>query len=114
MKFWKLADIGGFFRNSLTAILKGEFLLRLNVDKYFVHICFTFFLFAMTIWISLGIENTLAKVEAQKAVIKELEIEHSQKIYEYATLGRRGNVESELEKAGSKLAKPQEPAIRLK
>lgn len=114
MKFWKLSDIGGFFKNSLTAILKGELLLRLNVGKYFAQICFTFFLFAMVIWVSLGIENTLAKVEAQKAVIKELEIEHSQKIFEYATLGRRGNVEAELEKHESKLVKPQEPATILK
>ena len=38
MKTWKIADIGLFFRNSFTAILKGEFLLRLNVGKYFIDI----------------------------------------------------------------------------
>lgn len=113
MKFWKLSDIGGFFKNSIDAILRGELLLRLNVGKYFVHICFTFFLFAMVIWVSLGIENTLAKVEANKAIIKELEIEHSQKVYEYASLGRRGDIEEKLEAVESKLQKPQQPAIVL-
>ena len=40
-KIWKLADVGAFFKNSFSAILKGEFLLRLNVGRYFIHIVYT-------------------------------------------------------------------------
>ena len=40
MKTWKIADIGLFFKNSIQAILKGEFLLRLNIGRYFVHIAY--------------------------------------------------------------------------
>ena len=49
MKTWKLADIGLFFKNSFTAVLKGEFLLRLNVGRYFIHIAYTFLLFGLII-----------------------------------------------------------------
>ena len=38
MKTWKISDIGVLLKNSFTAIMKGEFLLRLNVGKYFIHI----------------------------------------------------------------------------
>ena len=74
MKTWKIADIGMFFKNSIQAILKGEFLLRLNIGRYFVHIAYTFLLFGLVIWFSLMIETTMSKVEKNKAVLKELEI----------------------------------------
>ena len=79
MKTWKISDIGLFFKNSIQAILKGEFLLRLNIGRYFVHIAYTFLLFGLVIWFSLMIETTMSKVEKNKAVLKELEIVHSQK-----------------------------------
>lgn len=113
MKTWKIADIGLFFRNSFTAILKGEFLLRLNVGKYFIHILYTFFLFGMIIWLSLMIENTMAKVEKNKATIRELEIVHSQKTYDIVKAGRRSNVEKALSEMGSSVGEPEQQAIKL-
>ena len=50
---WKLSDIRHFLLNSLKAMLKGEFLLRANVGRYFIHVLYTFFLFVVIIWISL-------------------------------------------------------------
>ena len=112
-KTWKLADIGTFLKNSFVAILKGEFLLRLNVGRYFIHIVYTFFLFAMVIWISLMIDNTLSKVEKNNKTIQELEIVHAQRTYEIVSLQRRSTVNVMLQQMGSKVQEPQQPAVQL-
>ena len=114
MKTWKLADIGLFFKNSFLAVLKGEFLLRLNVGRYFIHIAYTFLLFGLAIWFSLIIETTLSKVEKNKAELKELEIVHAQKVFEVVEVSKRSSVEQLLERMGSKVQEPQQPAITVK
>ena len=114
MKTWKLAAIGLFFKNSITAVLKGEFLLRLNVGRYFIHIAYTFLLFGLVIWFSLMIETTMSKVEKNKAVLKELEIVHSQKVFEVVNISRRSSVEQMLGEMGSKVKEAEQPAIIVK
>ena len=112
-KTWKIQDIGTWLKNSFRAILKGEFLLRLDVGRYFIHIVYTFFLFAMIIWISLMIESTMNKVERNKAVLRELEIVHTQKTFEVVSLSRRASVNTMLQQMGSKVTEPQQPATVL-
>jgi len=112
-KKWKLSDIGTFIKNSLVAVLKGEFLLRLNVGKYFVHILYTFFLFGAIIWVSLMIETTMAKVEKNKAEIKELEIVHAQKVFEVVNVSRRSSVQERLSQMGSDVHEAEKPATVL-
>lgn len=107
---WRIADVWALFRESFKAILKGEFLLRLNAGRYFIHIIYTFFLFAMVIWFSLMIESTMAKVEKNKAELKELEIVHSQKTFEVVSLSRRSTVEKMLSEMGSEVREAEEPA----
>ena len=112
-KTWKIQDLGRGLGNSLKAILRGEFLLRLNVGRYFIHIVYAFFLFAMAIWISLMIESTMTKVEKGKAELRELEIVHTQKTFDLVSLSKRASVRKLLEQKGSKLTEPVEPATRL-
>jgi len=114
MKTWKLSDIGLFFKNSFLAVLKGEFLLRLNIGRYFIHIAYTFLLFGLAIWFSLMIETTMSKVEKNKAVLKELEIVHAQKVFEIVNVSRRSSVEEMLANMGSKVQEAQQPAIIVK
>ena len=114
MKTWKLADIGLFFKNSFQAVLRGEFLLRLNIGRYFIHIAYTFLLFGLAIWFSLMIETTMSKVEKNKAVLKELEIVHSQKVFEVVNISRRSSVEQMLGEMGSKVKEAEQPAIIVK
>ena len=114
MKTWKISDIGLFFKNSFRAMLKGEFLLRLNVGRYFIHIAYTFLLFGLIIWISLMIETTMSKVEKNKAVLKELEIVHSQKVFEVVNVSRRASVQEMLERMGSQVTEPDKPASVIK
>lgn len=113
MKTWKLADIWTFLKNSIAVILKGEFLHRLNVGQYFVHIVFTFFLFVVVIWISIMVETTMAKVERNKQTLKELEIAHSQKTFEVVSLSRRSEVDRMLKDMGSKVTEAEKPATIL-
>ena len=113
-KTWKIQDIGQWLSNSFRAILKGEFLLRLNVGRYFIHIVYTFFLFAMIIWISLMIESTMNKVERNKAILHELEIVNTQKTFEVVSISKRSSVNEMLQRMGSKVTEPQNPATILK
>lgn len=111
---WKIQDVGRLLKESIKAILHGQFLLRLNIGRYFIHIVWTFFLFGMLIWFSLGVDSTLAKVEKNQAAIKELEIEHSNLEFELRTLNRRAALEDLLKESGSKVTEPQKPATVLK
>lgn len=109
----RLSDIGAFLRNSFFAVLKGEFLLRLNAGKYFMHIIYTFALFCLIILVSLMTETTMAKVEENKRIIKELEIANSQRVYELAYYSRRSEVILNLEKLRSPVAPASKPATVL-
>ena len=113
-KTWRIQDLGTWLKNSFRAILRGEFLLRLNVGRYFIHIVYTFFLIAMIIWISLMIESTMTKVEKGKAELRELEIVHTQKTFDVVKLTRRSSINEMLQQMGSKVTEPQQPATQLK
>ena len=109
-KTFKLGDILTFIKNSIPAILRGEFLFRLKVDRFLPHIAWLFFLFAMIIWASLAIEGTMAEVEKNKATLEELQIAYSQKTYDVVSLTRRSSVEARLQALGSEVDEPQKPA----
>ena len=110
---WKLSDIGAFLKNSFLAILQGRFLMRLRIDEYFIHIVYVFFLMAMLILISLGVENSLNKVEENKQTLKELRIIWSDKTFEMAGVSSRSEVERKLSEMGSKLGEPDRSATVL-
>ncbi|MCQ2182356.1 MAG: hypothetical protein MJY89_03010 [Bacteroidales bacterium] len=114
MKKVNPADLWSLFKNSIVAILMGQFLLRLNIGRYFIHIVYTFFLFALTIWLSLRIETSMAKVERNKQTLKELEIIHSQKTFDVVSLSKRSEVTDMLKAAGSEVTEAGKPAVILK
>ena len=109
-----LRKIGDFLKNSLSAILKGEFLLRLNIGQYFIHIVYTFVMMGAVIWVSLMIDTSLTKVEKNKQTIREMEILYSEKAFEVAELGRRGTVARMLKEMGSPVQKAEVPAMTIK
>ena len=102
-----------FLKNSLKAIFKGEFLLRMRVDKYFMHILYTFLLVWLSIWLSMKIENTMVKVEKNKTTLNDMKIYHAQKTVEVVSLDRITTVEDMLEKIGSDVELPVKPADRI-
>lgn len=109
-----MSQIGATLRNALKAILRGELLLHLNVGKYFVHIIYTFFVFALIIWVSLKIEGTMAQVEQNKKTIRELEILNAEKNFQVVSLSRRSNVEERLRQMGSTVTEASKPATIIK
>ncbi|MBQ9548881.1 MAG: hypothetical protein IJV01_06990 [Bacteroidales bacterium] len=110
---WKLADAGTLIKNSLSAILKGEFLMRLGADRYFLHIAYTFLLLGLVIFFSLQIEATLGKMEQNNARLHEMELLYQEKTFEVATLSRRSTVEKTLESLGSSVREAEKPATTL-
>ena len=113
-KKFKISDIWAFLKNALVAIVKGEFLLRLNLDKIFPQIAYTFFLIFMIILFSLMVDSTLGRVEQNKKTLSELEMLNAQKTFELVTLDRRSTISTLLEEQGSPVAEPQKPAKVLK
>jgi hypothetical protein len=108
---WK--KIGDAIKNGFVAMLHGELLLRLRFDKYFPHIIYTFFLMWMMIWLSMKIENTMVKVEKNKATLNDMKIYHAQKTVEVVSLDRISTVEDLLQKSGSDVELPVRPADRI-
>ena len=106
LRKWKFSDIWAWLKNAALATLKGELLLRLHVSRYFIHIIYTFFLFWVSIWLSLRIEKTLTRVEDNRKVLADMEIYHAQKTVELAGLSRMSKVQAMLEESGSKLTMP--------
>ncbi|MCR5560677.1 MAG: hypothetical protein K6F58_02550 [Bacteroidales bacterium] len=111
---WKVSDIGVFLKNSFLAIIRGQFLMRLRVDKYFIHIVYAFFLMAMLILISLGVEGSLNRVEENKRTLKELQTIWSDRTFEAAGRSSRASVELRLKEMGSKVGEPTRSATVLK
>ncbi|MCI5719784.1 MAG: FtsL-like putative cell division protein [Candidatus Cryptobacteroides sp.] len=112
-KKWRLSDIGQWLKNAFFATLKGEFLLRLQIDRYFIHIIYTIFLIWLSIWISLKMEKTFIKVEQNRKELENVKIYRAQKTIEMASLGRMSKVQEKLEEKGSKLTNAEKPAYKI-
>ena len=110
---WKLADIGQWLKNAFLATLKGEFLMRLHVGRYFIHIIYTFFLIWVSIWLSLKMEKTFIKVEQNRKELENVKIYRAQKTIELASLGSMSKVQEMLEEKGSKLTNAEKPAYKI-
>lgn len=113
-KKFKLGDIWTFVKNAFVAIVKGELLLRLNLNKIFPQIAYTFFLIFMMILFSLMVDTTLGKVEQNKRTLSELEMLNAQKTFELVTLDRRSTVSTLLQEQGSPVTEPVKPAKKLR
>ncbi len=110
----KFSEIRSFLKNSFMAILKGEFLLRLNVGKYFIHIVYTFLLFVLVIWASLMVENSMVKVEKNKRTIYELQIENNLLDYQLSRIERSTDMADRLKALGSDVTEAAKPAATIK
>ena len=97
-------------KNVFFAILKGELILRLRVEKYISQIIYTFILIGTVIWLSIVIDNSLVRVENNGKAISELEKEYSEICFEKAASESRTAVSERLRRMGSKLAEPEKAA----
>ena len=110
---WRIADIGTLLKNSVTAIMRGELLLRMNIGRHFSKYLFTFVMLALLILFNLAVENTFSKVEHNKLILKELEIKCADRTFQVASMSRRSSIAARLEKMGSKVKEPERAATIL-
>ena len=113
-KKWRVQDIWKMLKTAVMAIFKGELLLRLNIGQYFIHVVWVFFLLGMFIWFNLGVDKTLARVEANKVTLKELETQNSSLEFRMKSINRRSTLEEMLKGMGSQLQEPAEAPVKLK
>ena len=106
-----LSAIGTFLKNSGIAILRGQFLMKLDAGRYFLHIVYCFALIILAIWISLGIDSTMTTVENNKDIIFDQESTIAMKTYEVTSLERRSGIEQRLAAMGSKVQEAKNPPI---
>ena len=85
----------------------------MRLDKYFIHIAYTFLLVWLIILYSMMVQNTLAKVESNRSAVNDLKIFHAQKTVKLVSLGRLQTVEKLLKEQGSEITLPEKPANRL-
>ena len=102
------------FIEILKSIGRGDFLIRMRVDKLFPYILYTVFIGIVSIWLSYKAEKTMYKVEVNKSRIESLKYANANKTCEIIGLSRISTVEKMLEESGSKLRIPQAPANTIK
>lgn len=108
-----MANIRKSLGNIFTAIMRGELMLRLRVDRIFVHILYRFFIVWAMIFISLKMDQTMLRMESNRKRLEDLKIYHAQKTCELASYDRLSTVQEMLEKSGSKVNMPDKPADRI-
>ena len=101
-------------RNVIRAIISGEFLLRIRVDKYYMHIMYLFLLMWATILLSLQVDKTLARVGDNKVALERLRIHHAEKEAALVNLHSASAAEIRLKQLGSEATLPSEPATIVK
>lgn len=98
------------FTRILKSFVTGEFLLTLGLDKYIIHVIYTFFLFMLAIWTGIRVEKTFIRMEANKQEINALKIRNRELHFEMETLHSEIRIQQLLREAGSPLHKPEKPA----
>ena len=103
----KLKRIGKAILNSIIAIWRGEFLLRLRAGRFLAHILYTFLLFGLIIWFSLLIDTSMNQVETNYARINALKMEQSLLKIDLTRAESRSAVARRLQEMGSPLGEPE-------
>lgn len=109
-----MADFKKSARNIFSAIMKGELLLRMRFDRFFVHLLYIFALIWFMIYFSLKVDQTLVRMEKNRIELENLKIYHAQKTSELAGYDRLSTIETMLKASGSKVAIPEKPADRIR
>ena len=105
--------IGMAMIEALKSISRGDMVLRMRFDKWFPYILHLFLLGCISIWMSYKIEQTILKMEKNKILIEDLQIDNTKKTFELVELSRISTVEAMLEEYGSKVKSPEKPADTL-
>ena len=114
LRGFRFADIPIWIKNAFLTILKGRLLITLKIERYSVHIIYTFFLFWVSIYLGMKIEKTMTRVEENRRRLEDIEIFRAHKQVELTRLQRMSTVQEMLEAKGSSVGIPEKPAERIK
>ncbi|MDT3366556.1 MAG: hypothetical protein LIQ26_04710 [Bacteroidota bacterium] len=105
-----MSKIGKIFKS----FINGEFLLTIGLDKYIIHVIYTFLLFMLAIWIGIRVEKTFIRVQNNKKELNDLKIKNYELNFLIEELNGTALIEQKLEEAGSTLHRPTQPAHKTK
>ncbi len=108
-----LKSFSATLSNAVNAFLRGELLMRIGFDRFFIHVAYTFMLFWLMILFDIAIENTLTKVERNKAILNDLKIYHTEKKVQIVSMDRMTTTGKKLKERGSEVAMPEEPLCAI-
>lgn len=103
-----------YIKEGITAIMKGELMLRLNADKYILHIAAIMLGSWSVVLVDIMSEHSMAKLERNKRIVNELKIEHAHKTVSLVKIGRLSTLQNMLERSGSDVTIPDTPPAILK
>ena len=101
------------FKNILQAIIEGKLILRMHLNRHFIKILYCIFMCAITIWVSLLIDSSLAKVKRNNDILKNQQYEIAIKSFELSQIDCMSKIESTLQEMGSPVKKPEKPSVKL-
>ena len=96
------------------ALLSGNLLILLGVDKLLPHILVLFVLGWVNIFMNYKIEQAMAEVEKNKVTLENYRIYHAQKTCEFVGLDRLSTIEQLLIDNHSEVKAPEKPANIIK
>ena len=99
---------------ALLSVGRGDILLKMGLHRYLPHIVVAFLFCTLSIILSYFADNTLILRSQRMKELENVKILYNIKNGEMISLWRMTQVEDALEKMGSKVSAPQEPATELK
>jgi len=111
-----MRGLGDYIRgtwNSIKAMWNGTFLMQIRVDRFFMHIFYTFLLFWLAILVGMMVDKTMVKVEKNKDTLNDLKIYHAQKTVQVERLNSISKIVTLLGEKGSVLEIPEQPATKI-
>lgn len=97
----------------IKSFFRGDFLTVIKADRNIPFILYVFVLIILYITINLLIEQTMTVRQENERIIKELNIDYTQKSLELISIDTRSKIEEMLREKGSSLEKPETAPIRI-
>lgn len=92
------------------AVINGEILLKLGLDRYLPHMLVAFLCFAVVIYAKIRIDDVMIELERSTSELETVRIMHAQKTCEYVGLEKLGAIEELIEEKGLEIGMPDKPA----
>lgn len=101
-------------KKTLLTMVRGEWIEVFRIERYFFHIMTVIAVLILTVALNWKMDQEMLTLQQKKTELKMIKIKHAGKTIKCAEIERIGQVKDLLNKMGSKLVVPEEPAKELK